>query len=75
MKSDGVTDIYLRSIKKHNLRYRPFIGDGDSASFSHVEKSLPYGVLYPIEKHGCVNHITKRMGTGLRKLIQNNKGE
>ena len=71
----GVMDIYRRSISKHNLRYMKFIGDGDSASYSQVEKSMPYGPLYIPEKKECVNHITKRMGTGLRALLRDYKGE
>ena len=35
---------------------------------------MPYGVLYPIRKQKCVNHVTKRMGTGLRALTRDYKG-
>ena len=66
--------MYKRSIKLHNIRYRPFIGDGDSSSYSLVEKSAPYGPLLDILKSECVNHVTKRMGSGLRKLLQEYKG-
>ena len=66
--------MHERSIEMHNLRYNPFIGDGDSSSFSTVEKSMPYGPLITHYKHDCVNHVTKRMGTGLRELIKQYKG-
>ena len=74
MESDGIVEIYERSIEKHGLRYLPFIGDGDSSSFSTVEKLMPYGPMCIIEKAECVNHITKRMGTGLRTLLRDYKG-
>ena len=35
METDGIEEIYMRSLDKHNIRYRPFIGDGDSASYTH----------------------------------------
>ena len=73
MESDGVVQLYERSLKK-GIRYNPFIGDGDSSSYSAVEKMMPYGVLYPIRKQECVNHVTKRMGTGLRALTRDYKG-
>ncbi|XP_057304114.1 uncharacterized protein LOC130641359 [Hydractinia symbiolongicarpus] len=66
--------MYMRSLEKHNIRYLPFIGDGDSSSFRSVESLMPYGPLVNIEKHECVNHITKRMGTGLRSLLKEFKG-
>ena len=75
MESAGVLQIYGRSIEKHNVRYRPFIGDGDSSSYSAVEKESPYGPLYPVEKEECVSHITKRMGTNLRELLKEYKGK
>lgn len=43
MKSDGILQHYQRSIKKHNIRYNPYIGDGDSSAYSNVDKERPYG--------------------------------
>lgn len=74
MESDGVLTIYQRSIKKHGLRYNPYIGDGDSSSYTRVAKDAPYGVLKPLTKSECYIHVTRRMGTGLRKLIKEHKG-
>ena len=65
--------MYKRSIELNELRYNPYIGDGDSSSFSLVEKSMPYGPLTFINKAECTNHVTKRMGSGLRKLFQKGK--
>ena len=74
MESDGVLGLYQRSIEKHNLRYSPFIGDGDSSAYKTIESTMPYGPLRYIPKAECTNHVTKRMGTGLRTLIQSHKG-
>ena len=38
MESNGAIMIFQRSVKKHNLRYTGYIGDGDSSSFSGVVK-------------------------------------
>ena len=43
MELDDIELIYLRSLERHNLRYRPIIGDGDSSSYSKK-----YGQYYVI---------------------------
>ena len=73
MESDGILELYDRS-KLAGVRYNPFIGDGDSSAYSMVEKTMPYGPLCTVEKRECVNHVTKRMGTNLRNLLRNYKG-
>ena len=75
MESESVLEMYKNSEEKHGLRYIPFIGDGDCSSFSIVEKKAPYGPLVDVYKAECTNHVTKRMGSGLRKLLQQSKGK
>ena len=44
---------------------------------SKLKKNMPYGPNVddiPVKKE-CINHITKRMGTGLRALLRDYKGE
>ena len=53
-----------RSLQLHNLRYRYYVSDGDSKGFSAVNELNPYDDLV-VEKIDCVNHVGKRMGTGL----------
>ena len=74
MEADSVLLMYQQSLGKYGLRYRPFIGDGDSSSYSIVQRDMPYGPLCFINKAECTNHVTKRMGTGLRKLMKDKKG-
>ena len=68
MEAEGAARLYGRSIEKHKFRYIPFVGDGDSKSYSSVCKSLPYGAGVTIPKEDCIGHVTKRMGTALRKV-------
>ena len=74
MESDGVLQLYERSISNFGIRYNLYIGDGDSSSYTNVDTNRPYGAMYAIEKRDCVNHVTKRMGTNLRALIKDYKG-
>lgn len=56
------------------FRYVTFVGDGDSAAYKAVyamnDQEGPYNIL--VEKEESVNHVSKRMGTHLRKLKKQN---
>ena len=77
MEADGALELFGRSVDKYNLRYNPFVGDGDSSAFRRVTKAKPYGEDFTIEKEECIalGHIQKRMGCQLRRLLMKNKGE
>jgi len=66
----------LRSIKKHNLKYTVFVGDGDSTCFGAVREACcdEYGDFYIITKEECVGHVQKRMGTRLRTYKKKMRG-
>ena len=66
MESDGAMALFQRSENNRNLIYGTYIGDRDSKAYSSVKNSMPYGPLIYI-KEECRAHITKTMGTGLRK--------
>lgn len=57
----------------HGMRYINFISDGDSSSFLAVkalnDNDGPYGRDLQV-KEECVNHVAKRLGTGLRNIKQ-----
>ena len=75
METARVLDIFLKSIKKHNLKYTTFVGDGDSGCFAHVkEKLLVFGKRYIIKKEQCQGYIYKRIGTALREYKRKKKG-
>lgn len=71
MEAEGA---HRRSLQKHKLRYIPFVGDGDSKSYAEVTKMAPYGEAVFIPKDDCIGHVTKQMGTALRKLQATYKG-
>ena len=73
MESDGVIEMYQRSINNYSIRYNPFVGDGDSSDYSPIEREHPYGATVFVRKEECVNHVTKRMRTNLRRLVKEYK--
>ena len=75
MESAGAVTIFNRSVKKNNLIYKEFLGDGDTSSFKDVKNSNPYQDfdITPI-KLECVGHVQKRLGTRLRNLVKAHKG-
>ena len=75
METEGASILFGRSAEKHNLRYNPFIGDGDSKAYNRVLREKPYGPDFQIKKEECIGHIQKRMGTRLRNLINKMKGK
>ena len=66
-------ELYQRSVDRCNIQYNPFIGDGDCSAYSRVYRERPYGAAIFVEKEECVNRVTKRMGTNLRKLVKDMK--
>ncbi|CAN8002261.1 unnamed protein product [Ixodes hexagonus] len=74
MEVKAATVLFGRSLQKHQLRYTTMLSDGDSRAFSNLQGDEVYGFV-PIEKEDCVNHVSKRMGTALRNLVQKQKGE
>ena len=74
MESEGAIRIFNRSIANYKLRYVNYIGDGDSSAYKKVKESNPYSSDDLPRKLECVGHIQKRVGTGLLKLVKQNKG-
>ncbi|CAH0394960.1 unnamed protein product [Bemisia tabaci] len=68
METHGVMELYQRSQALYNVRYKFYLGDGDSSAFSTIEELKPYGDECVPVKQECVGHVQKRMGTRLRKL-------
>lgn len=66
--------LYGQSLQKHELRYIPFVGDRDSKSYAEARKMALHGEAVFIPKEDCIKHVTKRMGTALRKLQATDKG-
>ncbi|GFX80558.1 uncharacterized protein TNCV_3929661 [Trichonephila clavipes] len=75
MEIQGASKIFQRSLSLHNARYITYLGDGDCKAFDAVKKKNIYGNEYPIEKLECIGHVMKRMGTKLRRLKAQLKGQ
>ena len=59
--------MWKRSVEDHKIRYTSMLCDGDSKSFDAICEAKVYGEV-EVTKEDCVNHISKRMGTALRRL-------
>lgn len=72
MEEKAATVIWQRSTEKQ-LHYTTYIGDGDCSAFKAVcqlnNGDGPYGPSKTVQKEECVNHVHKRMGTALRKVV------
>ena len=75
MEAECARRIWKRSIDKHKLRYTTMLCDGDSSAYDAIIADKPYGPMVTIEKEDCVNHVSKRMGTALRKLVDVSKAK
>lgn len=68
MEVQGITEMFRASEETYQIRYKYFLGDGDSAPFPTVVANQPYGPDFIVEKRECVGHVQKRTGTRLRNL-------
>ncbi|GFX32291.1 uncharacterized protein TNCV_1324921 [Trichonephila clavipes] len=50
-------------------------GDGDCKAIDAVKKKNIYGNEYPIEELECIGYVMKRIGTRLRRLKAQLKGQ
>lgn len=62
MEVESVSKIFERSLHTYNVRYKHYLGDGDSREF----KAIINGSEFAIKKLECIGHVQKRMGTRLR---------
>ena len=74
MEAAGSVEIYENSVETRNLRYNPYVGDGDSKAFRAVQTAQPYGDTYNITKEECIGYAQKKLGTRLRNLVNKKKG-
>ena len=66
MEKQMAINMWNRSQDKNAMRYTTMISDGDTATYA----ALCENVDYHVEKEECINHVSKRLGTRLRKLKQ-----
>ncbi|GFU82908.1 uncharacterized protein TNCV_3514861 [Trichonephila clavipes] len=51
------------------MRYVSILSDGDAKTYQHLSSLNVYGSCIKIAKEECINHVAKRLGTGLRNKI------
>ena len=73
METEAAVVMRGRSLQLHNFQYMEMLGDGDGKAHGKVNGLHPYGPEASIKKIECVNHVTKRMGTALRTLVEKRK--
>ncbi|XP_069673452.1 uncharacterized protein [Periplaneta americana] len=75
METVAAERLWLRSEKECGMRYTTVLSDGDAKTHLHLKTLAVYGAGVEINKEECINHVAKRMGTGLRKLVKESKSE
>lgn len=68
MEVDAAERLWRRS-ESIGFRYTTMLSDGDAKTIAHLNDCNIYGDK-KIEKVECLNHVAKRLGTGLRKLVK-----
>lgn len=74
MEVDAVKEMFVRSTEKFQVKYRRYVGDGDSKIHKALVDGIVYGKDFIVEKKECVGHVQKRMGTRLRNAKKKHKG-
>ncbi|CAF4897852.1 unnamed protein product [Rotaria sp. Silwood1] len=69
MESQGIHDIFKRSIRQYQVQYTRYIGDGDSSVMWNLTQHPPYPGI-EIEKIEDINHWSKKTLYRLEKLTQ-----
>ena len=71
MEQICAVNMWKRS-KQHGFRYKTVICDGDANTIKKINESNPYSDLV-VEKRECINHVAKRLGTALRKVVDDKR--
>ncbi|GFW76785.1 uncharacterized protein TNCV_58831 [Trichonephila clavipes] len=52
------------------FRYTTLLSDGDAKTYQYLNTKEVYGPEIKIKKEECINHVSKRLGTCLRKAVK-----
>ncbi|CAN7949691.1 unnamed protein product [Ixodes hexagonus] len=72
MEVQAAGTIFSRSIELHRMQYTTVLSDGDSKAFVHVSKLNLYDK--EIVKEDCVNHLAKRVFSGIENIKKKKGG-
>ncbi|GBM87287.1 hypothetical protein AVEN_2184-1 [Araneus ventricosus] len=70
MEMNAAAILWKRSVKEAKRRYTTLLSDGDGKTHQHLNEIKVYGKNVTIMKEECINHVAKRVGTGLRNVVQ-----
>ena len=76
MEPAGMVKLFKRSQELYGMRFKGYLGDGDSKSYTTLaEADPPVFKDVGIEKLECCGHVQKRMGKRLLGKINQSKGK
>lgn len=64
----------MGKIQETWFHYTTLVSDGNSRTHTHLTSVKPHGEL-EIEKVECLNHVAKRFGIGMWKIVTENTGK
>ncbi|GFS81930.1 uncharacterized protein TNCV_2497171 [Trichonephila clavipes] len=53
-----------------SFRYTTLLSDADANTYQYLNTKEVYGPEIKIKKEECINHVSKRLGTSLRKAVK-----
>lgn len=69
MEMEAALTLWKRSVS-YGFRYTTLLSDGDAKTFNYLSEKQIYGKDVILKKEECVNHVSKRLGTGLRNAVK-----
>ncbi|XP_036138809.1 uncharacterized protein LOC118644394 [Monomorium pharaonis] len=74
MEVDAILDMFKRFEDEYGVKYKYYIGDGDSKTFKTILDEKPYGEGFQVIKKKYVGHVQRKIDTRLRNVKKNTKG-
>ncbi|GBM51878.1 hypothetical protein AVEN_186169-1 [Araneus ventricosus] len=62
--------LWTSSVENCGIRYMNVLSDGDSKTYQQLLKLDVYGDSMNISREECLNHVAKRLGTGLSNKVK-----
>ncbi|GFU43235.1 uncharacterized protein TNCV_1566841 [Trichonephila clavipes] len=69
MEQEAALKLWQRS-EDNGFRYTTLLSDGDAKTYQYLNTKEVYGPEIKIKKEECINHVSNRLGTSLRKAVK-----
>ncbi|GFW88649.1 uncharacterized protein TNCV_829181 [Trichonephila clavipes] len=69
MEQEAALKLWQRS-EDSGFRYTTLLSDGDAKTYQYLNTKEVYGPEIKIKKEECINHVSKTLGTSLRKAVK-----